>query len=423
LPSTLTVSTGAVRWLVPFAIVIAVLSGQAWADVTNVHTTFGEDPTRSVVVSWRTDATAIDSAVHYGSTAAYGVTASGSAIASGGGTIHHVPLNGLSPGQTYHFKCGDNSGWSPDSTFRTAPVAPASFSFAVVGDVQGRTFSTKWQNCSTWLAGRELPFWIPLGDIVDAGESQAQWDAFYTSGDELLRSCVVMPVIGNHEMLTDPLTAAQWPGLYLDQFELPDNGDATCQECWYAFDVGDALFVILNSNFNETVFPGARSRQTTWLQNKLSTATQEWVFVFLHNPIYSSGGGHGGEDMLPTWNALFEENRVTAVFSGHTHYFEAVVPIYDGQQVASYADGTLYYNAAGVSYNNVATGEWFTANRQPEEYMSLVCIVTVQADSVVVTTYDFSDGSELDRITIPSRADYIFVDGFESGSTSAWASP
>lgn len=66
----------------------------------------------------------------YGTTTAYGSTAPGSDINGQGDQGVNVPITGLTPGTTYHFRLVANNGTGgdqtgPDHTFRTAPAAPA----------------------------------------------------------------------------------------------------------------------------------------------------------------------------------------------------------------------------------------------------------------------------------------------------------
>jgi hypothetical protein len=368
----------------------------------NVHSTYLNALATSVAISWRTDNSA-ESRVEYGITDQYGSHATGTSVASvAGGYVHHVLLTGLSAGQKYHYRCGDAAGnWSTDATFRAAPGDTTHFTFGVVGDVQGRTLvSEKWTQCADWLAAQDVSYWLPIGDLVNSGQVQAEWEAFFAGGAALTESAVILPILGNHDLCTAE-GVEEWPILYQEQFHLPDNGPASLEELAYTVEHGDVLLVVLEANPNESIFPNAYELQSTWLQEVLSTSSKTWKFAFLHEPIYSSGGGHGGADRWSDWNALFEQYHVNAVFSGHTHYFETTVPISDGVEVSSFLDGTLYYNAAGVNYNDVATGDWYTAAQQDAASMSLVCVVTVHSMSTLVTTHDFQDGSIYDRVLLP----------------------
>src|SRR5207247_14926 len=78
----------------------------------------------STAVGWETDEPAT-SAVEYGTTDSYGSGASAAGQSSG----HSVPLSGLTPSTTYHFRalstdaCGNGPTFSPDATLTTGPAS------------------------------------------------------------------------------------------------------------------------------------------------------------------------------------------------------------------------------------------------------------------------------------------------------------
>jgi 3',5'-cyclic AMP phosphodiesterase CpdA len=90
------------------------------------------------------------------------------------------------------------------------------------------------------------------------------------------------------------------------------GGDALLD---YAFDVGDALRVIVL----DLVRRGGGSdglvhaAQPSWLERQLGRAGDRWVLVVTHQPLTNSVGGDGVLSMLDRYP------RVVAVLSGHTH--------------------------------------------------------------------------------------------------------
>jgi len=89
---------------------------------------------------------------------------------------------------------------------------------------------------------------------------------------------------------------------------------------YYTFTRGDARFFALDSN--ELDEP-----QLKWLEDELSRASERWKIAFFHHPIYSSGARHGSNMKLRArLEPLFVKYGVDAVFAGHEHFYERLVP-------------------------------------------------------------------------------------------------
>lgn len=64
------------------------------------------------------------------------------------------------------------------------------------------------------------------------------------------------------------------------------------------------------------------SAQLTWMENDLATTTKPWKFICLHEPGWSSGGGHENEIPVQDFiQPLCELYGVAIVFGGHNHYY------------------------------------------------------------------------------------------------------
>jgi hypothetical protein len=341
--------------------------------------------------------------VEYGTTTAYGKKAEGESLKSADGFNHHATITGLLPDTVYHYRCAGSNGFGNDCTFKTASLKNDSFTFAVVGDVQGRGPSGLWQGASAWLAEQKPAFWIPVGDLVQHGLNQSEWACFFADGKALFESSPVMPLIGNHDCY-DNEQKWQVPQLYFDQFKLPGNGNDKFQDSWYSFDYQNAHFSILatypgqDHRSNQAIVKGI---EQTWLNNDLAVSETKWKFAFFHPPVYSSGG-HGGDTLWlkDCWGKTFDQYHVNAVFTGHTHAYEVTHPIKAGKVVDSTQDGTIYYNTAGVNYSGVPKGSWFTETRQEKSRLPLVAIVKVSSDTTEILTYNWRDGSVVHQIQL-----------------------
>lgn len=381
-----------------------------FAQLINVNSSFGNSPETEVNISWRIEkGTDNGGLVEYGASESYGKKTKASFIKSSGGKNFEAKLSGLKAGTVYHYRCGADGKWSGDCTFKTAPNGPEPFLFSVLGDVQGKKPSGLWRDASKWVAKRKPAFWIPVGDLVQHGMIQKEWDYFFSDAKGLCESSPIMPVIGNHDLYAADGKSHR-PQLYLDQFTLPENGDPEYPEDWYYFEYGNAIFIMLNT------YPATgdrkkdealvRETQMQWMDKVLSENEAKWKFVFFHPPIYSSGG-HGGDTLWlkDYWGKIFDKHHVNVVFTGHTHAFEVTHPIKAGKKVLSPKEGTIYYNTAGINYSGMPKGAWFTDVRQEKSRQPLVAMISVKEKQVDIITYNWRTGKTIHKLKIGEKND------------------
>ena len=372
------------RWLLAGTLVLA-------EPVSNLHSAFGNDPATMVTVSWRATGQCEFELAGKQAKEQVSLTTTGNA--------YRAQLHSLRPGQQYHYRIHTGAEVT-EGSFTTAPATAETFSFAVLGDVQGIGPSTKWQRTAAWLTGQQPAFFLPVGDLVEHGLIQSEWDNFFADGAKLFAGTPILPIIGNHDCYRDRYPELK-PQLFLDQFAVPTNGVPGYDGYWYSFDYGPAHFVVLCNFPVGGPVPTrevAEVLQTIWLKKDLTTTDKPWKFVFFHVPIYSSGP-HGDVTryLARIWGKIFDETHVTVVFSGHTHAFETTQPIRAGHPAVG---GSIYYNCAGVNYSACATGSWFTAKAQSQERMLLPAIVTVNSRNVIISTYDLDDGKLFDELRL-----------------------
>jgi len=343
------------RRVTPQAALLAVLLATVQSlavPVAPAHVSYTNTAGTEADVSWRTVAQAA-STVDYGTTTSYGSTATGSAFLSAGAYQHHVKLTGLTPGTLYYYRYEGRQ-----ASFKTAAATPQPFTFVVPGDIQGwPNTNPSWQGCANWLAANhDVAVWLPVGDLI-GDTSQVSWDYLYRSSAALVQKSVMMPMMGNHDC------NGSYPQKYLDQFRTPPNGNATFANTYYAFEYGDALFVVMLNNYEtDSWFPGAKAAQTTWLQQVLSASTKQWKYVFMHDP-----------DYLAAWATAMDQNGVDVVFTGHTHSY--------GE---SYRGSTFLYSTAGFS----------------NEGTDMICVAAVNGSGMTVTTYNWRTGAVLHQTTV-----------------------
>ena len=75
----------------------------------------------------------------------------------------------------------------------------------------------------------------------------------------------------------------------------------------------------------ETTYPGPE--QIRWIEEELKGSVEDWKIVYMHHPLYSSGGRHGSDTALSdTLEPLFVKYNVSVVLTGHDHFYERIKP-------------------------------------------------------------------------------------------------
>lgn len=257
--------------------------------------------TDSVTIAWRTARTSQGEIV-YGLTSEYNLSALDAVL----GNQHHVILSGLQPDTLYHYRLiSGDVALSEDLTFQTA-FGPerTNFSFVVYGDTQHnpdihRAIIDRAQ-------ALEPDFALHVGDLVNRGWDEAQWNEFFRIEKEFLTHVPLFPTLGNHE---------EESKYYFERFFLPGN------ERWYSFSYGPARFISLQ--IDDIAKIDDVSEQYQWLEQTLANNSQPWLFVFFHKPPYSAEyEGPSEINIRSRLTPLFEQYGVLLVFSGHNHNYQ-----------------------------------------------------------------------------------------------------
>lgn len=205
-----------------------------------------------------------------------------------------------------------------------------------------------------------------LGDTGTGGRPQ------YEVGERLSESRTVFPfefVL----MLGDNIYGSERPQDFVKKFELPykslhdlkipfyaslGNHDHPNQrfykpfnmggQRYYTFEKNGVRFFALDSNYMDQA-------QHDCLEKELSSSKNTWKIAFFHHPLYSSGARHGSEaDLRAVLEPLFLKYGVSAVFSGHEHFYERLKP----------QKGVAYFTSGGgakLREGNIRVGSAMTA--------------------------------------------------------------
>jgi PKD repeat protein len=331
-----------------------------------------------------------------------------------------LTMDGLSGDTRYYYRLyfqtpdGTGSGPTEEYTFHTARPAGSTFTFTIQADshLDGNSDLELYRQTLANVLGDAPDFHVDLGDtfmcekyskpLVAAPQmapDQATVDARYgydrANFGIISHSAPLFLVNGNHEgelgWLADgtPNNIAIWTTRARQQYFLnpvPDDfysGDSTEEPfvgkraSWYAWQWGDALFVVLDpywytmtkSNNDGWVYT-LGERQHKWLQETLSASPATFKFVFIHSlvggldgqlrggieaaPFFEWGGRNldgtmGFDQKRPGWSMpihqLLVRYGVTAVFHGHDH-------LYAKQEL----DNVLYQEVPQPSAKNFSSG-------------------------------------------------------------------
>jgi hypothetical protein len=249
-------------------------------------------------------------------------------------------IRDLQPGQQYGYRVGhpDSDNWSAEYTFQTAPEPGTPFSFIYFGDTHR---SPAWGELVTRLPDRysDIAFYTIAGDMVGTGLYRDDWDQLFAYSGEVFASDPLMPSLGNHDN-QDGLG----PGMFLELFDLPDNGPASMQpERVYAFEYSNALFLMLDAT-------GPKQTQAVWLDSTLAASDATWKVAVFHFPPYAESMEY--PDIQAQWGEMFDRYHVDLAMSGHVHYYMRTRPIADQRVVESPADGTIYLISIAIPDHN-----------------------------------------------------------------------
>jgi len=199
-----------------------------------------------------------------------------------------------------------------------------------------------------------------VGDLSYADGDQPRWDSWGNLVQPLSSTMAVNTILGNHEIepsggdlflpyhsrFWNPAVQAYGPG----------------SNTWYSIDVGLAHWIMLSSY--ETFTAG--SPQYKWLVADLTAVDRKvtpWVFVTFHAPYMNSNTAHAtdGNALQSTLEAVFYNNEVDMVFSGHVHAYERCHRSYQKKRDPK---GPVYVTIGDGGNREGLYTKW--ANPQPE---------------------------------------------------------
>lgn len=379
----------------------------------NVHQVVAADNEKGRTVMWEMPESK-ENFLEYrkkGTDTIYTVPASGKALAGNrgikNGMVYTAELTNLEKGTAYEYRTREEnrvSSWYPLAT-----DDGGAFKVIVTSDSQSSDYSD-WKNLIRHAADdhQDAAFMIALGDLVDNGDDEYQWQTWFDSTKDILSRIPAAPVLGNHEAYS-----LDWkehmPDRYLTHFNLPDNGNRDFKNHYYSFDWGDVHFTVLDTSLNEEKewMPDLYEKEKVWLEKDLRETKKKWKVVLMHKdplqygfadesrPHREEGFSEEGQYFMP----VFDKYGVDLVLSAHLHTYRDRGHIYDFKR----SDKGPVYVIVGLSGNVRYPGLW--KKHELDEYVAPqpetdnYSILEASEDKLVLTGY-LPDGTKLHETVV-----------------------
>ncbi|HDZ06718.1 hypothetical protein LCGC14_0292880 [marine sediment metagenome] len=306
---------------------------------------------------------------------------------------HKVQLAGLEPNKKYTYDVLNDGTDEGKGTLITYPEKAIPFNFVAIGDTRSRNNVHK--KIISQVQKLNPKFIVNSGDLVENGLSMGDWESFFEVNEDFMRNTPYYPVLGNHEKDSP---------YYYDFFDLPNN------ERYYYFTVGDALFVVLDSEGLRTTIPAFTTdnmkdayweesgidymkTQKKWLEEVLKLNRQAgYVFIFQHLPLYSVKKSRVEESKMVRefWGDIFKRHGVQTFINGHDHHYHHALD-----------NGIHFITSAGAGaplYDIDAVQPETVSYKKIEHFMN----IEVNEKKAILHVIDI-DGNEFDTIEVKRR--------------------
>ena len=306
---------------------------------------------------------------------------------------HQIHLANLKPNTTYSYDVLNDGSDEGKGELTTFPDESTPFNFVAIGDSRNR--HDIHAEIVSKIMEKTQRFVINSGDLVANGRSIGDWEAFFKVNNKLMKNTPYYPVLGNHEKDSP---------YYYDFFDLPNN------ERYYYFNVGDALFIVLDSEGLRTTMPSYISEdkedqfwynsgvdylktQKEWLEGVLNLHKEAgFVFIFQHLPLYSVKKSRVAESKMARefWGDIFARHGVQVFLNGHDHHYHHAID-----------NGVHFITAAGAGaplYKVDAPQPETVKFKEIEHFVN----VEVNKDAAILHVIDIN-GNEFDTIEVKRR--------------------
>lgn len=314
--------------------------------------------------------------VEYGLSASYGNIATTAFYLPTTGTtyVHRVPLTGLQPNTTWHYRASHGDAPSADAAFGTAVQPGTAFRFSFMSDFQS-TATTQDAMVSQLLKTHHPRVSVCGGDMASSGPMYARWKSdFLNKQQALIAGVPFFGAVGNHD---------GWGRNPVAFLQAPASASGT--QAYYSFDYGDVHFLILNNN----VSYGEHSAQYAFAQADLAANSSRWKIVVFHMSAYCAGGHGENRDMKAMTRNIFEPHSVNMCLTGHSHFYQH-----------NFVNG-IHHMVLGPAHKNPRSPE-SAAYTIKSVKASSYGVIDVSPVSLTLAVYD-ADGSLLDTVAMVAK--------------------
>ncbi len=334
---------------------------------------------------------------------------------------HSVCLKNLKPGIFYYkIHCGE--GIESETYKIEVKEIDDEFSFMIFADSQGmvkQDYNIFSELLYYAFKDKSPDFMVHLGDFVDDGNNEEYWRWVLESKIWKEHTCVAMG--GNHEAKSNGVALrAGVENSILGHFNIKNFPyQDTSKGVYYSFEINDAVFVVLNTNSNESE-SSLDNNQYKWALEILKKSTAKWKIIFAHKSPYSNGPHCNDNDVKKMGNQIMDlayNGKVDIVFGGHDHVYVRTSELAYGQRVGSektYIDkrnhgykvflnpyGTMFIvpGTSGVKNYRVKAPIWFSAENSMELNAPVYSKVRVKGSRLYFDAYLFnSEKKDFERI-------------------------
>lgn len=240
-------------------------------------------------------------------------------------------LKDLTPATTYRYRIWQGNNATDWQEFSTAPANIDAFSALIFCDSQcGHTYDS-WEQAfrTVWQRHPDAHFFAIVGDTVDNGQQEWQWQHFFAAIASLLPQHLYVPVMGNHECYSLIWKFCR-PRRYERSYNVPANGTPELQNYYYSYDYGPVHFIVLNTQMLElkNIHPDLLEKQQAWLRQDVKSHKSPWQVVLMHKDILAYDEFQEGtktmmgiSDTGHAFMPLFDELGIDLVLTGHMHTY------------------------------------------------------------------------------------------------------
>ena len=282
--------------------------------------------------------------------------------------VNKAKITGLLPGETYHYRVGNDEAWSPEYTYQ-APKDAGSLTFLVTADAQvgqsemedPKQTAERWDSVLSRLTSYvpEARFLFHLGDQVADFGNPEHYDLFL---DHLsLYKIPLAPVVGTHDVAIDySIEENGHPGgpYFSEHFFVPNRSNVGQSQYDtdgdYFFIRDEVLFIVLNSS---TIQP-PEVHEAYVAQVVSEHPEVKWRILVQHYPAYKGTTGSGNGSIKESLARITIDNDIDLVLTAHDHAYSRTAFVNREMETLNdydYAPGDTITNPEGTMYVTCGT--------------------------------------------------------------------